>query len=298
MSQVKCHCGLTLISHTIPERKDDSHTNFYIFCGGCPATIFHGNKAYTCSSNICCYYCAKCVFKENNKMTNISDGYRSWHNTRFAEGSIRNAHLGVVMKGKKRGKKVVIKVFKNRKIYTKAQMDPELKVYKKGKELVDEWNKLELINKKYVLEEPELSTVRRGSSNFKTNEWIFIETYLEGEWEKWNNNGGFVHKKSASIQAFCHWTYHYTDGDVLFCDAQGVRAEYKYYITDPALHSKWQEYGDTDLGTDGFEYFFNTHICNEFCDKNWKKFKGKSKSTKRAKGKATVYKWQTGRMGF
>ena len=53
-------------------------------------------------------------------------------------------------------------------------------------------------------------------------EQIIVEDYLDGKFRKWNSNSGWFGTcdVNASVQAFCHWTYHYTRGKLLFCDAQ------------------------------------------------------------------------------
>ncbi len=40
------------------------------------------------------------------------------------------------------------------------------------------------------------------------------------EYEKWNNNYGYVSETnfSALINAFAHWTYEITNGFILVCD--------------------------------------------------------------------------------
>ena len=201
------------------------------------------------------------------------------------------------MKGHLKGTRIVAKKFIEKTVYSKAELDPHLTLHTKCKKLIDEWNDLELINKKYIFEIPDIRTVKvKGSSKSKIVEWVFIEKYLSGQWGKCNNNGYYVNKKSASIQAFCHWTYNYSNGTLLFCDAQGVRAKNSYHITDLALHSKWKGYGDSDFGEAGFEAFFENHICNDFFDDEWIKYKGKSKGVKPARGKATSYKWKTGKL--
>jgi hypothetical protein len=83
---------------------------------------------------------------------------------------------------------------------------------------------------------------------FKSGEaWILAEPRLEGQWSKWNNNGGKIATKGVSNgpsglclqvpQAFSHFTYSMTDGKELFCDSQGVWNPVDgFCLTDPARH--------------------------------------------------------------
>ena len=54
------------------------------------------------------------------------------------------------------------------------------------------------------------------------SEQVLVEDYLVGDFIKWNSNSGWTQHEGSMIQAFCHWTYHYTDGKILLCDAQGM----------------------------------------------------------------------------
>ena len=121
------------------------------------------------------------------------------------------------------------------------------------------------------------------------NENVMIEPYLNGTFTKWNSNGGWQNpeSESASVQAFCHWTYHESGEKLLFCDAQGINKFDKYILTDPCIVSnkdfardkngniinenEEQTYGVTDTGREFLLNWFRNHKCNEYCDKNWAK---------------------------
>lgn len=89
------------------------------------------------------------------------------------------------------------------------------------------------------------------------------------------------------VQAFTHFTYLYTQRQVMVCDLQGV---YNYdlvpptfELTDPAIHYRSKKgrrhvFGRTDDGEAGMDKFFHTHSCNRVCkmmqlsrrNKNWR----------------------------
>ena len=49
------------------------------------------------------------------------------------------------------------------------------------------------------------------------------------------------------------------------CDLQGVKHNYEYKLTDPAIHSVHREFGTTDLGVAGMEMVLANHRCNSIC---------------------------------
>lgn len=102
----------------------------------------------------------------------------------------------------------------------------------------------------------------------KIGEWIVAEQFLYGVYTKWLSNNGWVNSEvGLSLTAFSHWTWVKTGGQVLVCDLQGVRDNPKgYWLTDPAIHSPQQEYGNTDLGNVGIHNFFDTHKCTKCCN--------------------------------
>lgn len=93
-----------------------------------------------------------------------------------------------------------------------------------------------------------------------------------GRWRKWNNNKDWITEELAhlSVQAFCHWTYEFTNGQELMCDAQGSRVAGKYVFSDPCILSLDQRYGCTDFGQPNMEAWFSSHRCNEFCQDSWR----------------------------
>jgi len=101
------------------------------------------------------------------------------------------------------------------------------------------------------------------------DERVCVEPYLSGKFRKVNSNTGWFRRSSdADIgQAFSHWTWCHTGGELLVCDLQGTRTEGGWLLTDPAAHSSGDggRFGGTDLGSDGIAQFFATHVCNDMC---------------------------------
>eukprot|EP01083_Nonionella_stella_P216628 778473_1 len=229
----------------------------------------------------------------------------------FAQGACRYAYKVYKDMGDGSGKNwLVMKKFKDGNAYTQDDWKGDIKCYAKAHQLVSAWNNLGIVDKKYYMQKPQLikSGIHYKGGNatgyeskelesnpeaIKRNEYVLVEEMMDvSKYEKWNSNSGWFSNGKLSVQAFCHWTYHYSNGDLLFCDAQGVRDVQGYNITDPAILSKSGEYGCTDIGEIGMDQWFARHICNQFCDKKWIKPKNIGNNSLPVK-KASTYKWQT-----
>ncbi|RLN73694.1 hypothetical protein BBJ28_00025247, partial [Nothophytophthora sp. Chile5] len=92
------------------------------------------------------------------------------------------------------------------------------------------------------------------------------EPYIDGKYEKYNNNNGWVAEKSLTLgdtaQAFSHFTWQSTYGQHMVVDLQGVGSVF----TDPQIHSLQEaKFGKGNLSTAGMTAFFSTHKCNQVC---------------------------------
>ena len=99
-----------------------------------------------------------------------------------------------------------------------------------------------------------------------------VEEYIPGVYSKFNNNAGYVDvelsESHPGLQAFSHFTWHYTKGLLMVVDVQGVSCGAgKYLLTDPAIHTLEEKVlpDPTNLGMDGMARFFATHKCNSIC---------------------------------
>jgi len=100
---------------------------------------------------------------------------------------------------------------------------------------------------------------------------LSLEPFIEGAYVKYNNNCGYVKDNSKdrfnqAAQTFSHFTFERSQGRFLVSDLQGVGN----LLTDPAIHTGDHErfkLTDTNLGREGFKFFFATHVCNDICNK-------------------------------
>eukprot|EP01061_Rhynchopus_euleeides_P022998 TRINITY_DN37487_c0_g1_i1.p1 TRINITY_DN37487_c0_g1~~TRINITY_DN37487_c0_g1_i1.p1 ORF type:complete len:824 (+),score=372.49 TRINITY_DN37487_c0_g1_i1:39-2474(+) len=89
-----------------------------------------------------------------------------------------------------------------------------------------------------------------------------VEHYLEGNYVKYNNNSGYCLSSRSTPQAFSHYTYAKSLGQLMVVDIQGVGDLY----TDPQIHTaNGKDFGEGNLSIAGFALFFQTHVCNHIC---------------------------------
>lgn len=119
-----------------------------------------------------------------------------------------------------------------------------------------------------------------GSVICRAGDMILIEGKVGGVYEKFNSNTGWSCGNANSPDALSHWTWVESGGDMLVCDLQGQRGhpgvpgshkmrgqtdKYWYLFTDPAICSRNQRFGITDLGQKGIDTWFFHHKCSDFC---------------------------------
>lgn len=75
--------------------------------------------------------------------------------------------------------------------------------------------------------------------------------------------------QSSCLEAFSHFTFLHSNGQLLACDFQGVKhednASPSYVITDTIIHSHSKNYGPFDKGVEGINEFFKLHKCSSLC---------------------------------
>ena len=161
--------------------------------------------------------------------------------TPFAQGKFRYAYKGHYcnLYGKldntdKFDKQVcVIKKWKKEHVYNQTFWNKDLRIAELANKLAQKWNiKQNPIRKIRVVQPRKQEDVSvhkkdKKQEEFRANETAYheqllVEDYLIGDFIKWNSNSGWFKHESSIIQAFCHWTFHYSNGKILLCDAQGM----------------------------------------------------------------------------
>jgi hypothetical protein len=96
--------------------------------------------------------------------------------------------------------------------------------------------------------------------------YYYVENYINGYYEKYNNNAGWINNnlnESALIaQTFSHFSWQITKGYLMIVDLQGVGG----VLTDPQIHClNPKKFGKGNLGYVGIMKFFMSHVCNHYC---------------------------------
>ena len=217
-----------------------------------------------------------------------NDGYYyavTFEQEPFDKGASRYAFLGKLESdGPDNGKKIVTKVFiqGTRKRYDK--WTPDLTASKKAHAFAEKFNVVardcSIIAQKISFRIPILLKVSENAAfnlffifpilkdtkYAVPNDWVAVESYIEGKYVKFNNNYGYEEPElSQLLLAFCHWTWEISGYNFMICDLQGVKSNDGYHLTDPVVHSAEQIYGNTDLGVHGMEEVIKGHRCNWCC---------------------------------
>lgn len=220
------------------------------------------------------------------------DGFRYWskfESDYFEKGTYRYAFRGTVHgDGPRDGDKCVTKVFK--KQYSKwfDKWKPDVAASQKAQGFADLFNREFIKKLGDPISEYEIEFVipliarmdtlshfkilglfptEEDTTYVKPSEYVAIEPFLTGTFEKFNSNGGYEDGTSPLLTAFSHWTWSATGHRLLICDIQGVKNGKKYMLTDPCIHSLERKYGLTDLGVVGMEKVMSFHKCNDLCRK-------------------------------
>ena len=202
----------------------------------------------------------------------------------FASGASRYAFRGKYQgEGPKRDNPCVVKVFKYEYAKNIDCLEADLGASKKAKMFAQMFCSNYLMNagissnaKSYSIQFliPLLAKIDDPSKKSMilnhygivlSQEYVAIEPFLDGYYQKFNSNGGFENRAQKVMQTFTHWTWQISGGKFMVADLQGIQLGKKYYLTDPAIHSIEQLYGPTDLGACGMEMVLRNHQCNEYC---------------------------------
>ncbi|CAE7224830.1 ak1, partial [Symbiodinium pilosum] len=92
--------------------------------------------------------------------------------------------------------------------------------------------------------------------------YMALEPWIPGKYAKYTSNAGHIAADSDVAQAFSHYTFQKSGGDVLVSDIQGVQTT----LTDPQIHSEdVNRFGRGNLRTKGMDMFFASHVCSDIC---------------------------------
>eukprot|EP00731_Ephydatia_muelleri_P021257 Em0013g984a len=213
--------------------------------------------------------------KPNWDFTYSPNADTSFASKSFAEGTSRRAYRAMRWTPpEKRGQKAVVKEYKDDYTWAQSDWDTAVRTYEKAKNLADSFNiassgthfpPIHMID----CDIQKVSS-KSNEGRPKLGEWVMVEDFLEGDFQKYISNSGWVKPRCfseyPSMPAFAHWSWVHTGGSLMVCDLQGVRYDSMYVLTDPAILSlEGGNYGSTDLSLVGMGLFFLSHQCTDVC---------------------------------
>lgn len=143
--------------------------------------------------------------------------------------------------------------------FLKSYFNNELKVVAKALAIINQFNKDGVITKDIWLNQPAVCT--DCSESRKKGTKCLIEPMI-ANFKKFNSNTGWTPNESSPwievMQALSHYSYHSTNWKLLFCDLQGGIYKDGFIITEPVVMSTTEDFGPTDLGSEGISTFFCT----------------------------------------
>ena len=180
------------------------------------------------------------VIDQDYKCCRAADQTQVEHKGHFSETYFDHGKFRYAYKGnycgkdneKPHGQVCVVKKWKREHIYDNTFWDRDLRIATLANKLAQKWNKkFKQLRKIRVLQPTEVRccTVRRKQSTVTSSdkvaygEKLLVEDFLAGDFVKWNSNSRWIQHENSIIQAFCHWTYHYSNANILLCDAQGIK---------------------------------------------------------------------------
>lgn len=194
----------------------------------------------------------------------------------MGEGAFRTAYAGTYIGGNRNQQEAICKCFKGR--YRGLESDffsSDFKVADRAIQYAEGWNR--------ICDSDETILVTRGDVHTIGGTKYLVEPLIRN-FTKFTSNNGWIADDEGwhgeAMEAFSHYTYHRSGGMLLVCDLQGRhkhdrfnKSKCRFELTDVAVCSRRRTYGPTDLGEKGIDSFFNSHVCNQFCnvDENWQR---------------------------
>ena len=174
----------------------------------------------------------------------------------FTTGSERAVHAMLLVPPNAEEQQCVAKRMREAKADVQGKYENDVIRQAECQHIAEAFNKLEPAKKVYFLDTYMMH--HKGS-------WWTVEKYLTGRMISHNDAHGFVEPMQRNTpQAFSHYSHHYSEGKFIIVGIKGVGDVY----TNPQIHTKnGQGFGFGNLGPAGIQQFFQTHICNQICEK-------------------------------
>ena len=199
----------------------------------------------------------------------------SLHRKAFSEGAFREAYMAKAISGLPKGD-YVLKKYKEREIPGIVQLFGSIEAHTRKSV------QLNALAQNFAhsmdAEAPALEFGRTFTYNkvfFSSmgNEFVTIETFIDGPFVKLINNDGLICSEEASelsmkAETFSHYMYKKSNTQLMVLDIQGVG----YTLCDPEIASTTHMdernnfyFCTGNWSTKAIECFFDKHKCNKYC---------------------------------
>jgi hypothetical protein len=205
--------------------------------------------------------------------TNLTSDDVRIGNQKLGVGAFRVCLKGTFVGGRRNTQAAACKRFKQKYLSLEAEFfAQDFQIADRTIRTAEVWNACCDFDKKILISK---GTIHKSNSGIK-----YLVEPLIRDYEKFTSNNGWIgnssHLQVRCMEAFTHFSYHESGGQLIVCDIQGRykknrrdKKKSRFELGDPAICSRRRLYGPTDLGEKGIDSFFDNHVCNEFCEDNW-----------------------------
>jgi len=187
----------------------------------------------------------------------------------IGEGSFRTCLAGIYVGGNRNGQHAACKRFKRQFRNLEDEFFAyDFKVLEKVAMIATDWNEFCDHGNEILINS---GTIHKSNSKIQ----YLVEPFIK-DYERFTSNTGWIGDPDdwavRCLEAFTHYSYHHTGGEMIVCDLQGryrKQRKKRFELSDPAISSRSRQYGLTDMGEKGIDSFFANHRCNEFCHSKW-----------------------------
>ena len=201
----------------------------------------------------------------------------SLHRKSFSEGAFREAYMAKALSGLPKGD-YVLKKYKEGEIRCIVQLFGSIEAHTRKSVQLNALARnfaQSMDAEALVLEFGGTFTYNKVFFSSMGNEFVAIETFIDGPFVKLINNHGFICSEGVSelsmkAETFSHYTYKKSNTQLMVLDIQGVHVGYT--LCDPEIASTIHTdiankfyFCTGNLSTKAIKTIFAQHKCNKYC---------------------------------
>ena len=209
------------------------------------------------------------IMSHSAARTNLSSKDVRISNYKLGEGAFRVCLEGEFVGGNRNGQEAACKRFKPQyRAMEQEYFAKDFEIINRAISVAEKWNSFCEVGKEIQ--------ITKGDIQHSNSGIPYLVEPLIRFFAKFTSNGGWIGSgwQAECMEAFSHFSYHDSGGQIIVCDLQGryrskPSRKRRFELTDPAISSRQRRFGPTDLGEKGIDSFFANHRCNGFCKAHW-----------------------------